>query len=140
MQRFIARYRSLVTGVVSGFDRLVFRGSLLPLVRDGGMFFFLERAGVRLLDFKNFVVSTSERIKQAAYDEASGLGRPVRYLESSTTNKEKLAEQLLAEQPVERGLICLLTAVEPCMSFEYHRSQNHAERGLKRRPKKCLHL
>jgi len=140
LQRFIARYRSLVTGVVSGFDRLVFRGSLLPLVRDGGMFFFLERAGVRLLDFKNFVVSTSERIKQAAYDEASGLGRPVRYLESSTTNKEKLAEQLLAEQPVERGLICLLTAVEPCMSFEYHRSQNHAERGLKRRPKKCLHL
>jgi len=130
LQRFIARYRSLVTGVLSGFDRLVFRGSLLPLVRDGGMFFFLERAGVRLLDF----------IKQAAYAEARGLGRPVRYLESSATDKEKLAEQLLAEQPVERGLICLLTAVEPCMSFEYHRSQNHAERGLKRRPKKCLHL
>ena len=140
MQRFIARYRSLVTGVLSGFDRLVFRGSLLPLVRDGGMFFFLERAGVRLLDFKDFVLSTSERVKQAAYAEARRLGRPVRYLESSATDKEKLAEQLLAEQPVERGLICLLTAVEPCMSFEYHRSQNQAERGLKRRPKKCLHL
>ena len=140
MERFIARYRSLVTGVLSGFDRLVFRGSLLPLVRDGGRFLFLERAGVRLLDFKDFVVSTSERIKPAAYAEARGLGRPVRYLESSATNKEKLAEQLLAEQPVERGLICLLTVVEPCMSFEYHRSQNHAERGLKRRPKKCLHL
>ena len=140
MQRFIARYRSLVTGVLSGFDRLVFRGTLLPLVRDGGMFFFLERAGVRLLDFKDYVLRTSERVKQAAYTEARRLDRPIRYLESSATDKEKLAEQLLAEQPVERGLICLLTAVEPCMSFEYHRSQNRAERGLKRRPKKCLHL
>ena len=140
MQRFIARYRSLVTGGLSGFDRLVFRGTLLPLVRDGGMFFFLERAGVRLLDFKDYVLRTSERVKQAAYTEARRLDRPIRYLESSATDKEKLAEQLLAEQPVERGLICLLTAVEPCMSFEYHRSQNRAERGLKLRPKKCLHL
>lgn len=52
MERFIARYRSVITGVLSGFDRLVFRGTLLPLVRDGGMFFFLQSAGIRLLDFE----------------------------------------------------------------------------------------
>jgi hypothetical protein len=140
LERFIARYRPLITGVLSGFDRVVFRGSLLPLVRDGGMFFFLERAGVRLLDFKDFVLGTSERVKQAAFAEAQRLGRPVRYLESSATDKEKLAQRLLAEQPVERGLICVLTAVEPCMSFEYHRSPNRDERGLRLRPRKCLHL
>jgi hypothetical protein len=140
LERFIARYRPLITGVLSGFDRLVFRGSLLPLIRDGGMFFFLERAGVRLLDFRDFVLGTSERVKQAAFAEAQRLGRPVRYLESSATDKEKLAERLLAEQPVARGLICVLTAVEPCMSFEYHRSPNRDERGLRLRPRKCLHL
>lgn len=140
MDKFIARYRSLVTGVLSGFDRLVFRGSLLPLMRDGGMFFFLERAGIRLLDFKSFVLGTSERVKADAFAEASRLGRPVRYLESSATDKEALVRRMLAEQPVERGLICVLTAVEPCMSFEYHRSPNRDERGLKRRPRKCLHL
>ncbi|PWB68711.1 MAG: hypothetical protein C3F15_15980 [Holophagae bacterium] len=140
MEKFIARYRSLVTGVLSGFDRLVFRGSLLPLFRDGGMFFFLERAGVRLLDFKDFVTRTSERVKQAAYEEAERMGRPVRYLESSEWDKEKIAERVLAEQPIDRGLICVLTAVEPCMSFEYHRSADRKERGLRLRPKKCLHL
>lgn len=140
MQRFIARYRPLITGVLSGFDRLVFRGSLLPLFRDGGMFFFLERTGVRLLDFKEYVSSTSERVKQAALAEARRRDRPVRYLESSKTDKEKLAKRLLAEQPVDRGLIGVLTAVEPCMSFEYHRSPNRDERGLRLRPKKCLHL
>ena len=140
MKRFIARYRSVITGVLSGFDRLVFRGTLLPLVRDGGMFFFLERASIRLLDFRSFVLSTSERVKQAALAEAGRLGRPVRYLESSKTDKEELARKLLAENPIERGLICLLTAVEPCMSFEYHRSPDRRERGLKLRPRKCLHL
>jgi len=140
LERFIARYRSVITGVLSGFDRLVFRGTLLPLVRDGGMFFFLESAGIRLLDFKAYVTSTSERVKEASYAEARRLDRPVRYLESSATDKEKLAERLLAEQPVERGLICVLTSVEPCMSFEYHRSPNPDERGLRLRPRKCLHL
>ena len=118
----------------------MFRGSLLPLFRDGGMFFFLERTGVRLLDFKEYVSNTSERVKQAALAEARRRDRPVRYLESSKTDKEKLAKRLLAEQPVDRGLIGVLTAVEPCMSFEYHRSPNRDERGLRLRPKKCLHL
>jgi hypothetical protein len=140
LQRFVARYRSLVTGVLSGFDRLVFRGSLLPLIRDGGMFFFLEAAGVRLLDFRKFVLATTERVKEASLAEARRLERPLRYLESSTVNKEELARRLLAEHPVERGLICVLTAVEPCMTFEYHRSQNRNERGLRLRTSKCLHL
>ena len=140
MERFVARYRSLVTGVLSGFDRLVFRGHLLRLMRDGGMYFFLEAAGVRLLDYKDFVLSISERIKDASLAEARKLDRPVHYLDSPKVSKEELARQCLARHPVKNGLICVLKAVEPCMSFEYHRSQDHNERGLKLRPKKCLHL
>ena len=140
MEQFLSRYRSLITGVLSGFDRLVFRGHLQPLIRDGGMFFFLERAGVRLLDFKRFVTTTTERIRQAGLAEARELERPVRYLQSPNINKEDLARRLLAEHPIEQGLICVLTAVEPCMTFEYHRSQDRQQRGLRLRPGKCLHL
>ena len=140
MERFVARYRSLVTAVLSGFDRLVFRGHLLRLIRKGGMFFFLEAAGVRLLDFKDFVLATTERLKNASLAEARTLDRPIRYLDSPTIDKEDFARRLLAEHPVEQGLICVLTALEPCMTFEYHRSQNRDERGLRLRPSKCLHL
>jgi hypothetical protein len=140
VEKFVARYRSLVTGVLSGFDRLVFRGSLLPLMRPGGMYLFLEAASVRLLDFKKFVLSTTERVKEASLAEARRLDRPIRYLESSATDKEQLARRLLAKHPVQQGLICVLTSVEPCMTFEYHRSANRDERGLRLRPRKCLHL
>jgi hypothetical protein len=140
VDRFVAHFRSQITGVLSGFDRLVFRGSLLPLIRDGGMYFFLEAAKVRLLDFKDFVLKTSESVKQAALGDVHRDKRPLRYLESSKTDKEDLAHQLLAKNPVTSGLVCVFTTVEPCMSFEYHRSQDRNERGLKLRPKKCLHV
>ena len=50
MDNFMTQHRPAVTAVLSGFDRLVFRGSSLPLIRDGGVYTFLKRAGVRLLD------------------------------------------------------------------------------------------
>jgi hypothetical protein len=140
MDSFLARYGSLVTAVLSGFDRLVFRGSLLPLIRDGGMYFFLEAAGVRLLDFRSFVLATTERVKQTSLAEAHRLNRPICYLESPGIDKEDLARRLLAEHPIEQGLVCVLTALEPCMTFEYHRSRDRTERGLRLRPSKCLHL
>jgi hypothetical protein len=138
---FVTRHASLINGTLSGFDRLVFRGTLQPLVRDGGMFAFLSRAGVRLLDFKGFVQKTSDRVKEASLAEAERYGRPVRYLESSKISKEDLARQLLEEHPLSKpGLICAFKTVEPCMSFEYHRSPDPRERGLKLRPRKCLAL
>jgi hypothetical protein len=130
----------MVTAVLSGFDRVVFRGTLLPLMRPFGMFLFLESSGVRLLDFKDYVQSTSEQVKAAALAEAERLNRPVKYLGSAKTVKEDLARSLLAEHPVKEGLVCALTTVEPCMSFEYHLSADRAQRGLRLVPKKCLHV
>lgn len=140
MNRFLARFGSEITGVLSGFDRLVFRGHLIALIRPGGIHAFLRRAGVRLLDFKDYVSSTSERVKAAALADARESDRPIRYLPSSRTDKEDLVRRLLAEQPVDHGLVCALTSLEPCMSFEYHRSQDPDARGLKLRPRKCLHV
>jgi hypothetical protein len=141
VNQFVARHASLVTCTLSGFDRVVLRGHLLPLLRDRGMFTFLTRAGVRLLDFKKFVLETSERVKQAALAEVQRRRRPESYLESPKVSKEDLARRLLREHPLQRpGLICAFKAVEPCMSFEYHRSADPGECGLKLRPKKCLHL
>jgi hypothetical protein len=140
VEKFIARYRPVVTAILNGFDRLVFRGTLLPLVMERGMHTLLARVGVRLLDFKRYALATSEGVKDASLREAVAQRRPVRYLQSPQTDKEALARRLLAEHPVDRGLICAFRTVEPCMSFEYHRSADPDERGLQLRPRKCLHI
>ena len=140
MDRFIARHAAEIIGVLSGFDRLVFRGTLIPLVIRGGMYCFLTRVGVRLLDFKKYVLSVSQRVKEAALSEAVRLGRPVRYLSSSRVDKEAFARQLLEEHPVDEGLVCAFTVVEPGSSFEYHKSSDRSARGLRLRTRKCLHV
>jgi hypothetical protein len=102
---------------------------------------FLGRAKVGLLGFKDFALKTSERVKKAALAEAERSARPIVYVESSSTSKEDVARRLLRQHPLEgSGLICALKAIEPCMSFEYHRSPNPSERGLRLRPRKCLHV
>jgi hypothetical protein len=140
VDKFLSRYGSLVTGVLSGFDRMVFHGILQPLIRKLGMYYFLKDAGIQLIDFKRFAVETTERVKQAALSEAERLNRPVRYLRSSRESKEDLAREILANDPVDEGLICVFTTLEPCMTFEYLRSQDRNQRGLKLQPGKCLHL
>src|SRR5438105_6015651 len=79
MEKFIARHRVLVSSVLSGFDRLVFRASLRAL-RHLGIYGFLHRAGVRLLGFGKFAEVTTNRVKDAALAEADERGRPVLYL------------------------------------------------------------
>lgn len=141
MDRFLSRYASLVTCTLSGFDRLVFRGTLQLLVQNRGMHMFLGRAKVLLVDFKKFALETTGLLKKAVLAEVERAGRPVRYLESPKTSKEDLARKILQEQPLARpGVICAFTAIEPCMSFEYHRSQDEAARGLRLRRSKCLHI
>ena len=140
MDKFVARYGSVVTGVLSGFDRIVFQGILQRLIRRLGMYYFLEESGVRLLEFRSYVQKTTDQIRRAAQQEAERLNRPLRYLKTSRDSKEELARQILLERPVAEGLICVFTTVEPCMTFEYERSKDRSERGLKLYPGKCLHL
>ena len=132
MEKFIARYGAAVTAVLSGFDRLVFRGTLLPLVWERGMHTFLARAGVRLLDFRQYALRTTEQLITRSVQEALHQHRPIPYVPNSKVDKEALARRLLKEHPLQRGLICMFRALEPCMTFEYHRavqSTTHWGRG-----------
>ena len=140
MREFLSHHGSKIASVLSGFDRLVFRGSLRAL-RHSGMRMFLDSAGVRLLDFGSYAERTTKKVKSAALAEAEAMGRPVVYLDSPRASKEEVARALLVEHPLAQpGLICALTAVEPCMRFEYHRSQIPSERGLRLGRSKCLHV
>lgn len=140
MGRFLSRYGSQVTGVLSGFDRLVFHGTLQRLMRTFGMYYFLKESNVQLLDFKQYALTTTDRIKRAAVEEAARLNRPAQYLASGKERKDELARKVLETHPVDQGLICLFSTLEPCRTFSYVRSQDRLERGLKPTSSKCLHL
>jgi len=73
MHQFIKRHENDIHGVLSGFDRVRFRGSIRLFGSVGGMMAFLWKLQVRLTQFTDWakgltqqIVDTSERIAAAA--------------------------------------------------------------------------
>ena len=140
MHDFIAKHRDKITGTLSGFDRLVFRGTLRSLSFADGMRHHLHAAGVLLKDFGSYVKRVSGQLKEAALEQATRLGRPMEYLASSKESKEDIARKIAARDDIREGLVCVLTAVEPCWSFEIHRNREMKKLELKSRYRKCLFI
>jgi len=127
-------------GSLSGFDRLVFRGTLRRLFYPQGMDYCLAFLGVLLKDFGKYVLEVTTRLKEASLAAARRTGRPIRYLASSQIRKEDLAREIAARDNLTDGLICVLTCVEPCQTFEIHRHRESQRLQIRPHRSKCLHL
>ena len=66
MKQFIQRFSDKITGVLSGFDRLILRGSLRPISYPYGMKGFLWLNQVMLKDFGRYVDSVSKQLRTAS--------------------------------------------------------------------------
>ena len=140
MQQFVAKHAERVIGTLSGFDRLVFRGTMRALSNRSGLMSYLWAVQVRLMDFAEHVLKLTEQVKDASLSLARQIGRPVQYLTSAASNKEDIARRIAARDHIEQGLICVLTAVEPCWSFEIVRDRASKRIEAEPRYRKCLHL
>jgi hypothetical protein len=63
---FLAQHQANVIGVLSGFDRLRFKGSLPPLYHPRTMDAYLQVKGMLFKDFRDFAAGLTARIKAAA--------------------------------------------------------------------------
>lgn len=139
MKRFLRQHADQISGVLSGFDRLRFRGTLRWLAYTAGMRSFLSCLGVYLKDFKTYVQGVTDQIRDAAEQVAHAEGRRVIYLNSSAISKEERARDIAERDGIHEGLICVFSAVEPCFSYEIHRNRESRLLELQGRPQKCLH-
>jgi hypothetical protein len=139
MQTFLQRHASRVIGVLSGFDRVRFRGTLRQLAYSEGMMGFLSRASVLLKNFTEYVTGVTNEVREATERIASNAGRPLKYLSSSALEKEPIALQIAKADKIEQGLVCVLSCVEPCRSYEIHRNADTKHLELRNTLRKCLH-
>jgi hypothetical protein len=140
MQEFIAKHQDRIVGTLAGFDRLVFRGHLRSIGYPQGMMGYLWANQVLLKDFGAHVEKVTKRLKEASLAEAQAAGRPVKYLHSSQIDKEALARKILAEDGVRSGLVCVLSCLESCCTFEIHRNRETKKLEPRLHPGKCLFL
>ena len=134
MERFIRQYNELINGMLSCFDRILFKG-YLPLGWNGSMEGFLTQKGLRIKDFGNFVQKQSRRIVEHAQRLAEDAGRPYLYL-NGPHRKEAIVQGLIQAEGLQQGLVCVMRAVEPCQSFKVVPGKGRPRLAPTRR--KCL--
>jgi hypothetical protein len=129
MEKFINKYREEINGTLSGFDRLVFRGSLRrlnfgywdPNLQSRvaqGMEQYLCLNHILFKDYLDHVKRVSQKVKQASVKPFEKQGQPVQFLRDPGADKEQIARALVAARKVESGLICALSSMELSPSFE----------------------
>ena len=79
-----------IAATLSGFDRLVFRGSLRKIAYPFGMNGYLWTNPAPLKSFGAHVNEISGGVKEAALRSVQEAGRPVRYLQSRKDDKEAM--------------------------------------------------
>lgn len=116
MDQFIVKHRDKITGMISCFDRILFKG-YLPISSPESMEGFLNRHGVLLKDFKRFASLCSDGIKEHGMALTRRAGRPFIYL-NSPIRKEERAREIVHRDGITHGLVCVFSIVEACQSFK----------------------
>ena len=136
---FVQKHQADIAGVLHGFDRLRFSGTLRALYHPPVMQEYLSKARVLLKDFKGFVLQITDQLKEATQAIAQNSGRPLIYLSSSAVRKEEMALRIAQEQGIKAGLIAVLSCVEPCRTYKVRGNRQTKHLELQLDWGKCLH-
>jgi hypothetical protein len=74
MEAFCQKYEAKIAGVLSCFDRMLFRG-YLPIMSGASMAQFLQSEQVNCENLKHFLLDTAHRLKWHAERMAAEAGR-----------------------------------------------------------------
>ena len=118
MEKFLERYDSKISGVISTFDRMIFKGHILSFFQKGNRHHYLFQEKVLFKDFGKYAKKVSGEIKDKARELSDKEGRPLIPLDSSRISKEDIARKVQKEEGIKAGLICVITIVERCVSFD----------------------
>src|SRR5947208_12537845 len=105
MREFIRKHEGRIHGVLSCFDRMLFRG-YLPIMSGWSMAQFLNGLDVDGGSLKPFLLENAQRVKNHAIAMAKTYDRPLKYL-TSPKRKEDRAQKLPARDGIDEGQVCI---------------------------------
>jgi hypothetical protein len=134
-----------VTGSLTMYDRLIFKGHLTALFKQDGAHCYLWTQGVALKDFTPCAKATTAQIADHCRSLAGAAGRPVISFDHVKTrgraawHKDDMAKAIAERDGLTEGIVCLISAVEPCMSFQVRKRMATGHLEMFRRERACLH-
>lgn len=141
MNTFVQKFAGIVKGIITGFDRIVFKGSILPLMHAQGVMNFCCSRGILNKEYKPWMLKQTERLVSAAerYAEKE-CGRRITPIKSSHIRKEEMARHHQHKNQIQSGLIGVWSAIESCHSYKARYCAKAGFPQLRGEWTKCKHL
>lgn len=138
MTSFLSRFGSLIAFVLSGFDRLRFRGESRLLNNGRGVESYLYQRNLRCIDFPGHADELTKQLRRQTERDAEEQGVPLKPLNSGSIDKEAAARQLAQERGTTSGRIAVLSAVESARVFRLRKNDAGLVTPVKQEGK-CSH-
>jgi hypothetical protein len=139
MKSFLSRFGALILSVLSGFDRLRFRGCSRLLCNARGAQSYLYQQGLRFTDYAQHTQGLTKSLVRQTEALAAVEGDRVHYLNSPNSDKEAAALAIAQQRGLTTGRIAILSCVEGCRTYRVRKN----ERGhidLVAEPARCQHF
>ncbi|MDZ7760092.1 MAG: hypothetical protein U5L00_07545 [Desulfovermiculus sp.] len=141
MDKIIQRFSSLVKGSISGFDRIVFKGLIRPLMSAKEVMKFCAAKGILNKNYKQWMTDQSASLNQAAEQYAkTHCGHGVTHINTWKIRKEELARERQREEHIENGLIGVWSCLESAHSYRAQFCSNSGYPQLKSYQTRYKHL
>ncbi len=122
MKQFIARFENQIQGTLSGFDRVVFRGTLRRLTHPQGTKMYLIQNGLLCKQYQDHVKRVSQELKEASLEPFRRQQLPVQHVYDPKANKEQIARAVATKRGIREGNVCALTATELSPTFQHDKT------------------
>ena len=140
MPPFIDRFKNSILYVLTGFDRMVFKGIFRPLASVGGVLSFLYRMNITNKDYKNWMLSRTQELTRAVETMAAQHQQKVIHLSSWRFRKEALAHEHQKQQGIETGLIGVWSCLESSNTYRAYYDPGAGKPCLRPYRTPCKHF
>ena len=114
------RYRERMTGMFSGYDRIVITGAVPGVCYAAGMTRFLYSRGMRIFDYARLAEPLRDRVCACAL--AASAGVEIEPITKAPIRQEEVVAKVLARRGEVPGLVHVISAMESAAGGVLHRS------------------
>ncbi len=140
LQVLSERRSEQMAGVLSCYDRMLIQGTWPGLCYAEGMTGYLYAHQIRIFDYVQWAQPLRETLRENAERLASENGLEIEFIRRPKSfRKEDRIHQVLKKRGEHPGLVWILSAMEPCSTYQPWHDKTTGKTYLRPDDGKCLH-
>jgi len=134
------RHKDQIAGLLSCYDRIIIQGTVPGWCYASGMTGYFYAHEIRIFDYPKWAQPLREALRANMERVAAENGIEIEFVRSRKSfRKEDRVQEVLSKRGEHPGVVCILSAMEPCGSYKpWHDKKTH-KTYLKPDDGKCLH-